>query len=96
VQDIIGSVPEQSKYLLGRSFPEPINNRDEVRAAVVLFTKRIAEKLRRARVAAGTITVFVQMGRFATGPQYANWATVAMIYLSDSTQALLQTVLGAM
>jgi hypothetical protein len=96
VQDIIGSVQEQSKYLLGRSFPEPINNRDEVRAAVVLFTKRIAEKLRRARVAAGTTTVFVQMGRFATVPQYANSATVAMIYPSDSTQELLQTVLRAM
>jgi DNA polymerase V len=88
--------PAKKSITNSRSFPLAIDSPDEIREAVASFTTREAEKLRRAKLAAGVVTVFVQTSQHSPGPQYANSATIEMIYPTDSTQELLQAALEAL
>lgn len=88
--------PPRKSITCSRSFPETINTLDDIREAVTSFITQVAEKLRRAGLAANIVTVFIQTGRFSSGPQYANSAMVEMIYPTDSTQELLQTAWEAL
>lgn len=88
--------PAKKSITNSRSFPAAIDNLDEVREALASFTTRAAEKLRRAGLAASVVTVFIQTGQHSPGPQYANSATVEMIYPTDSTQELLQSAQEAL
>ena len=59
-----------------RSFGETVVTLDEVKEAVALFTSRVAEKLRRERLAASVVTVFVEISRFALEHErYAGYVT---------------------
>jgi DNA polymerase V len=88
--------PAKKSITNSRSFPVVIDNLEEIRGAVASFTTRAAEKLRRAGLASAVVTVFVQTSQHSSGPQYANAATIEMIYPTDSTQELLQTALEAL
>jgi len=57
---------------------------------------RCAEKLRKARLAASVVTVFIQTNRFSAEAQYANSVTLEMVYPSDSTQELHRHAAGAL
>ena len=50
---------------------------------------RAAEKLRRAKLAAGVVTVFINTNRFSPEPQYGNSATTELAFSTDSTGELL-------
>jgi DNA polymerase V len=88
--------PAKKSIMTSRSFPEAVSKLSELREAISVFGTRCAEKLKRAGLAAGVVTVFVQTGRFAERSHYSNSATVAMIYSSDSTQELLRHALEAL
>jgi DNA polymerase V len=88
--------PAKKTITNSRSFPMAIDNPDELREAVASFTTRAAEKLRRAGLASSVVTVFVETSQHSPGPQYANSATIEMIYPTDSTQELLQAALEAL
>jgi DNA polymerase V len=80
-----------------RSFPIEIETIGEIRDAVAVFTSRAAEKLRRGRLAANSITVFIGTNRFAEGQaQYDNSATLELVYPTDNTQELIQNALEAL
>ena len=53
----------QHSLVVSRSFGNVVWTRDELRDAVSWFTARGAEKLRRRRLAAAVLTVFVRIGR---------------------------------
>jgi DNA polymerase V len=88
--------PAKKSITNSRSFPVPIDNLGEIREAVASFNTRAAEKLRRAGLASGVVTVFVETSQHSPGQQYGNSATIEMIYPTDSTQELLQVVLEAL
>lgn len=88
--------PAKKSITNSRSFPVAIDNMDEIREAIASFTTRAAEKVRRAGLASGVVTVFVETSQHSPGPQYANSATIEMIYPTDSTQELLQAALEAL
>jgi DNA polymerase V len=82
---------------VSRSFPVEIEKIDDIREAVAVFTSRAAEKLRHDRLAASVVTVFVGTSRFAEAQrQYANSATLELIYPTDNTQELVQNALEAL
>jgi DNA polymerase V len=60
-----------------------------LRDAIALYLNRAAEKLRRAGLAAGVITVFISTGRFSPEPQYSNAITYELASMTDSTEELL-------
>jgi DNA polymerase V len=72
-----------------RSFGVPVESLEELREAVATYMTKAAERLRRARRAAGVVTVFITTSRFGADPQYSNSATSELAYSTDSTEELL-------
>lgn len=72
-----------------RSFGVLVESLGELREAVAVYVTKAAERLRRSRLAAGVITVFITTSRFGTDPQYSNSATFELAYSTDSTEELL-------
>jgi DNA polymerase V len=72
-----------------RSFGVLVESLEELREAVAVYMTKAAERLRRSRLAAGVVTVFITTRRFSTDPQYSNSATFGLAYSTDSTEELL-------
>jgi len=70
---------------VSRSFESATERYDDLRAAVVFYVSRRAEKLCRQKLAACSITVFIEMDRFRLEPQSANADTLIVAPKSDST-----------
>jgi DNA polymerase V len=71
-----------------RSFGVPVESLAELREAVALYLSRAAERLRRFRLVAAVVTVFINTNRFSAEPQYGNSITYDLAYSTDSTQEL--------
>ena len=56
----------------------------------------MAERLRRANLAAGVVTVFINTNRFGPEPQYANSVSHELAYSTDSTEDLLGWALAGL
>ncbi len=70
-----------------RSFGETVSTLDEVKEAVALFTSRVAEKLRRERLAANVVTVFIETSRFASEcERCAESTTHSLLYPTHSVR----------
>jgi DNA polymerase V len=80
--------PNKKLITCSRSFGAATSSLDELRAAVAFYTARAAEKLRRQKLAAGTITVFIETDRFRAVPQYAKGLTLNVAPKSDNTWEL--------
>jgi DNA polymerase V len=86
--------PSRRKSLTcSRSFGIPVISLAELRESVALYLSRAAERLRRFRLAAGVITIFINTNRFSTEPQYGNSVTYELAYSTDSTKELLEWAL---
>ena len=88
--------PAKRSITTSRSFPAAVTDYEELKGSVAFYLSRSAEKLRRAGLTASVVTVFIQTGRFAEGPHYANSATLEMVYPSDNTQELLRHAVEAL
>jgi DNA polymerase V len=83
--------PQTKKSITcSRSFGVPVERLDELREAVALYMTRAAEKLRKHKLAAGVVTVFINTNRFSPEPQYANAATYELASPTDVTDELLE------
>ncbi|HWS89694.1 MAG TPA: DUF4113 domain-containing protein [Pyrinomonadaceae bacterium] len=71
-----------------RSFGELTGSLEELRDAVAFYAGRAAERLRRGRLAASVLTVFILTDRYAAGPQYGNSATYELASPTDTTGEL--------
>jgi DNA polymerase V len=83
--------PQQKKSITcSRSFGLLVESLEELREAVSIYMSRAAERLRRGKLAAGVVTVFINTNRFSTEPQYGNSITYEIAYSTDSTNELLE------
>jgi DNA polymerase V len=80
--------PNKKLITVSRSFGAATSSFDELRAAIAFYVTRAAEKLRRQRLAAGTITIFIETDRFKPVPQYSNAQTLNVAPKSDNTWEL--------
>lgn len=86
--------PQQRKSVTcSRSFGNAVESPDELREAVSCYTFRAAERLRRSRLAAGVVTVFISTNRFSPDPQYSNAVTYELAKATDTTEELLEWAL---
>jgi DNA polymerase V len=84
------SPPPKKSLMVSRSFGRPIATLDEMREAVATYTTRAAEKLRRHRLAAGTLTAFLMTNRFKEDePQYANDIKITLPVATYDTAELI-------
>ena len=75
--------PDRKSIMASRSFGRTVETRQELEEAVATYTARAAEKLRRQRLAAGRLVVFVQTNRFR--PQDAQYAREQAVRLPVAT-----------
>lgn len=72
-----------------RSFGVLVESLEELREAVAIYMTKAAERLRRSRLAADVVTVFITTSRFSADPQYSNTAIFELAYSTNSTDELL-------
>jgi DNA polymerase V len=85
--------PSKQSLMVSRSFGRPITALTEMREEVATYTTRAAEKLRRHRVAAGVVTVFLMTNRFTDEPQYSNSVTIPFPVATQDTAELIRYAL---
>jgi DNA polymerase V len=73
---------------VSRSFGAATSILGELRAAIAFYVTRAAEKLRRQKLAADTITVFIETDRFKPVAQYSNSVTLNVAPKSNNTWEL--------
>jgi DNA polymerase V len=84
------SPPPKKSLMVSRSFGRPIATLDKMREAVATYTTRAAEKLRRHRLAAGVLTVFLMTNPFKEDePQYGNRIKISLPVASSDTAELI-------
>jgi DNA polymerase V len=84
--------PKQS-LTCSRAFGTLIHTLAEMEEAVSVYTSRVAEKLRRGRLAATVLTVCMTSNEFKEGPQYSNALTLKLPIVTDSTSELIRSAL---
>jgi DNA polymerase V len=83
--------PQQKKSITcSRSFGVLTDSLEDLREAVSVYMTRAAERLRRYKMAAGVVTVFIMTNRFSGDPQYGNSVTFELAYSTDVTDELLE------
>ena len=80
--------PKQS-LTCSRAFGTLISTLADMEEAISVYTSRVAEKLRRERLAATVLTVCLTTNEFKEGPQYSNALTVPLTVATDSTHDLI-------
>jgi DNA polymerase V len=85
--------PPKQSLMVSRAFGRSILALAEMREAVATYTTRAAEKLRRAQLAAGVLTVFLTTNRFTDEPQYANSLTIPLPVATQDTAELIRYAL---
>jgi DNA polymerase V len=88
--------PNKKLITVSRSFGAATASLDELRAAIAFYVARAAEKLRRQRLAAGTITVFIETDRFRPVAQYSNSVTLNVAPKSDNTWELREVAFSGL
>lgn len=78
---------------VSRSFGETVTELIDLEAAVSVFVHKAGEKLRKEKMAASALSVFINTSRYGNDPQYLNSATAKLAPLSDLTPELLQAAL---
>jgi len=78
---------------VSRSFGSTVETLKELRAAVAFYVTRAGEKLRRDRLAAGSLTVFIETNRFSSERQYNGAKTFQLSPMTDLTPELIVVAL---
>ena len=81
--------PPKQSLTCSRAFGTLINTLAEMEEAVSVYASRVAEKLRRERLAATVLTVCLTTNEFKEGPQYSNALTLKLPVVTDSTSELI-------
>lgn len=84
--------PKQS-LTCSRAFGMLIHTLADMEEAISLYTSRVAEKLRRGRLAATVLTVSLTTNEFKEGPQYSNALTLKLPVVTDNTSELIRCAL---
>lgn len=85
--------PAKKAITVSRSFGKLVTNLGGMSEAVSLYTTRAAEKLRRERLAAGVVMVFLMTNRFRDEPQYSNSTVMELPVQTDHTDELIHYAL---
>ena len=88
--------PAKKSVTCSRSFGSTVTSPAELREAVAVYTGRAAERMRRHRLAAGAVTVWINTNRFSTDAQYSNSHTFELASPTDVTDELLSWSLRAL
>ncbi len=87
--------PERQSMTVSRSFASDLTDIEQLREAISSFTDSLARRLRRHRLYASVVTVFVATNRFHSYcPQYYGCETIHLDEATDDTLRLTHLALG--
>ncbi len=81
--------PKKRETTVSRSFAKTLNNFEDLKNAVVHFTTKASEKLRKEGSVAGAVVVFVMTNRFSELPQYNRVGTMKLNVQTNDTSELI-------
>lgn len=83
--------PPKKNICVSRMFGKRLTAYEPVQEALIAYVSRAAEKLRRDRLTARQMTVFLHNSRFTTTePHYSNSASFALAYATNDTGELIR------
>lgn len=94
--DLEREIPDRKSIMASRSFGRPVATLAEMREAVVSYTARAAEKLRRQQLATAHLMVFVETNRFRPdeAQHYATRPVRLPVATSDSGKLIAAALTG--
>jgi len=86
------TVPESRKSLCySRSFSSSISKYSELKESIVYYASQASEKLRKDKLKAQAVTVFIRTNFFNKNhPQYSNSITIALPYSAGSNRMIVE------
>jgi DNA polymerase V len=88
--------PARKSMSCAKSFGELVASLAEMQQAITAYLTKTAKRLRRARLAASVVIVFISTNRFSRDPQYSNSVTYESAAATDSTEELLAWIRKAL
>jgi len=85
--------PPKKGITVSRSFGKLVDSLDGMQEAVATYASRAGEKLRRERLAAGALMIFIMTNRFRDEPQYTNSTAMELPVPTACTPELIQYAL---
>ncbi|WP_137719365.1 Y-family DNA polymerase [Methylobacillus flagellatus] len=87
--------PNKQQIVVSRSFGQKVTDLDSICQSLSLYASRAAEKLRKQKSHAATITVFMRTNPFNDDPRYSAHKTVALPAPTDDTLQLVRVAMWA-
>ena len=95
--DIDHAPRDQKQMCCSRSFQPSITTIDDLSAAIALFAGNVGKRLRRHKICAVSVTVFIHTNHFRPDdPQYYNTATTTLPEPTDDTLAITTAAVDAL
>ncbi|MBI9017329.1 MAG: Y-family DNA polymerase [Phycisphaerae bacterium] len=94
--DLEHSPPQNKTICSSRSFGRPIESFDELSQAVAQYVSRATQKLRKQKLVAGRLTVFVMTSAFDKKQRYYDSQSVELPVTSSDTGELIHYALGCL
>ncbi len=88
--DLIDSIPAKQSITVSRSFGRNVHSKQEVQESVAAYMIRAAQKLRREKLLASVVTVFIVTSRYHDQSRSFNSASFACPLPTDYTPHLLE------
>jgi len=82
--------PPKKSIVSSRSFGRTVEDIEQIKEAIALFTSRAAEKLRQQHSAANLLSVFIRTNPFKKTAQYHNGVLVTLPVATDITSELIE------
>lgn len=92
--DLEKAEPPTHSLVCSRSFGTRISDPDSLEEAVCAYVQRAGEKLRRKKLTAGTVQVFLETNRFQPDPQHMPSRSLVLSTPTADTLALHNAALG--
>ena len=88
------SNPPKKQLVCSRGFGNPVSSLSELSEAIIMYTTRVAEKLRRQRSMTATVYIFIQTNPFKkTDQQYNSGRLIQLASPTNDTRILIREVL---
>jgi DNA polymerase V len=81
--------PPKKAIVSSRSFGKTVEDIEQIKEAISLFTSRAAEKLRQQHSAANLLSVFLRTNPFRKAPQYHNGVLITLPVATDITAEMI-------
>ena len=87
--------PKQTT-MVSRSFGDEVREFDDLANAVTVFATDAANSIRKAGLAASSVSVFIETNRFAKGPHHAPSRAEALSPATNNTKHIMRAALAAL